>query len=172
MLSETPSECQMVWIQIRPDVLVPDCLQRSTKDDKICHWQAISKMCTKLLMNVIMPVLLLIYCLLYFLLFVEVLCLHWFYYELLFVISTLAIILKRKLVALLLLSYIMYCYYKCSVALPSSDMDWSEVCDFLIILTYFLVKTICYKICRLYMLFKTCEAYQIVLSKQCTSKFL
>ena len=92
MLSETPSECQMVWIQIRPDVLVPDCLQRPTKDDKICHWQAISKMCTKLLMNVIMPVLLLIYCLLYFLLFVEVLCLQWFYYELLCVISSLEII--------------------------------------------------------------------------------
>ena len=52
--------------------------------------------------------LLLIYCLMYFLLFVGVLCLCLFCYALLHVHSSFAIILKRKkkLVALLLLSYI------------------------------------------------------------------
>ena len=38
----------------------------------------------------------------------------------------------------------MYCYYKCSVALPRGVMGWSAVCDcgiyFLIILTYFLTQ--------------------------------
>ena len=55
--------------------------------------------------------LLLIYCLMYSLLFVGVLCLPSFYYELLCVHSSFPIILKRKrkLVALLLLSY------RCSV---------------------------------------------------------
>ena len=32
---------------------------------------------------------------------------------------------KRKLVALLL----MYCYYKCFVALPHGAVGWSAVCD-------------------------------------------
>ena len=51
---------------------------------------------------------LLIYCLMYFLLFVGVLCLYLFCYALLCVHSSFAIMLKRKrkLVALLLLSYI------------------------------------------------------------------
>ena len=51
--------------------------------------------------------LLLIYCLMYFTLFVEVLCLSLFSYALLWVHFSFAIILKRKrrLVALLLLSY-------------------------------------------------------------------
>ena len=50
---------------------------------------------------------LLTYCLMYFPLFVGVLCLSWFCYELLCVYSSFATILekKRKLVALLLLSY-------------------------------------------------------------------
>ena len=41
--------------------------------------------------------------------------------------SSFAIILKkkRKLLALLLL----YCHYKCSVALPHSAMGWSAECD-------------------------------------------
>ena len=37
----------------------------------------------------------------------------------------------------------MYCYNKCSVALPRVAVGWSSVCDFgifLIILTYFLYK--------------------------------
>ena len=47
------------------------------------------------------------YCLIYFLLFVLVLCLSLFWYELLCVLSSFAIILKRKrgLVALLLISH-------------------------------------------------------------------
>ena len=54
-----------------------------------------------------MVLLLLIYCLMYFPLFVGALCLYLFCYALLCVHSSLAIILKRKrkLVALLLLSY-------------------------------------------------------------------
>ena len=58
--------------------------------------------------------------------FVGVLCLSLFCYVLLCVHSMFAIILngKRKLVALLLLSY-----YKCSVALPHGAVGWSAVCD-------------------------------------------
>ena len=43
------------------------------------------------------------------------------------------------MISLLLLSQ-MYCYYKCSVALPVGSVGWSAVCDcgILIILTYFL----------------------------------
>ena len=60
-----------------------------------------------------------------------VLCLSLFGYVLLCVHSSFAIILtgKRMLVALLLLSYKMYCYYKCSVALPHGAVSWSAVCD-------------------------------------------
>ena len=49
---------------------------------------------------------------------------------LLYVHSSFAIILKtkRKLVALLLFLQ-MYCYYKCSVALPHGVVGWSAVCD-------------------------------------------
>ena len=49
-----------------------------------------------------------------------------FFYALLFVHSSFAIILnwKRKLVALLLLSY-----KKCSVALPRGAVGWFAVCD-------------------------------------------
>ena len=68
--------------------------------------------------------LLLTYCLMYFPLFVRVLCLFLFCYAKLCVHFSFAIILKRnrKLVALLLLSWrcnFLYCYYKCSVALPN-----------------------------------------------------
>ena len=81
-----------------------------------------------------MALLLLIYCLMYFPLFVGVLCLSLFCYTCTFlcVHFSFAIILKRKrkLVALLLLSCrIMYCYYKCSVALYHCAMGWSAVCD-------------------------------------------
>ena len=54
-------------------------------------------------------------------------------YALLCVHSSFAIILKRKrkLVALLLLSYrcTVYCYYKYSVALPHGAVGWTAVCD-------------------------------------------
>ena len=76
--------------------------------------------------------LLLIYCLMYFQLFVGILYLYLFCYALLCVHSSFAIMLKRKskLVALLLLPYrLMYCYYKCSVALPHGAVGWSAVCD-------------------------------------------
>ena len=70
----------------------------------------------------------------YFPLFVGVLCLFLFCYALLCVNSSFAIILKRKrwLVALLLFAIIvfqMYCYCKCSVALPRGAVGWSVVCD-------------------------------------------
>ena len=62
-----------------------------------------------------------------------------FCYALLCVHSSFAIILKRKrkLVALLLLSYRQYCYYKsyykcyykCSVAITHGAAGWSAVCD-------------------------------------------
>ena len=66
-----------------------------------------------------------------------------FCYALLCVHFSFAIILKRKrnlVVLLLIISLQMYCYYKCSVALPHGAMGWSAVCDCgisLIILTYF-----------------------------------
>ena len=76
--------------------------------------------------------LLLIHCLMFFPLFVGILCLSLFCYALFCVLSSFAIISKRKrnLVALLLLSYrSMYCYYKCSVALVHSAVGWSAVYD-------------------------------------------
>ena len=78
--------------------------------------------------------LLLIYCLMYFPLFEGALCLSLFCYALLCVHSTcsFAIIVKkkRKLVALLFIVLQMYCYYKCSVALPHGAVGQSVVCDF------------------------------------------
>ena len=49
-----------------------------------------------------------------------VLCLSLFYYALLCVHSSFSIMLKRKrkLVAMFFIVLHMYCYYKCSVALP------------------------------------------------------
>ena len=68
----------------------------------------------------------------YFPLFEEVLCLSLFCYALLCVHSSFAIILKRKrkLVACYYYQQ-MYCYYKCSVALPHDAVGWSAVggCD-------------------------------------------
>ena len=63
----------------------------------------------------------------YFPLFVRVLCYSLFCYALLCVHSNFAIILKRKrkLVALLILSY--RCL--CSVAQPRDAVGWSAVCD-------------------------------------------
>ena len=59
-----------------------------------------------------------------------VLCWSLFWYALLYVLSSFEIILmrKRKLVALLLLSF--GCLVTaCPVALPHSAMGWSAVCD-------------------------------------------
>ena len=63
----------------------------------------------------------------YFPLFVGVLCLSLFCYALLCVLSSFAIILKRKrkLVAFLSYRYIV----KCSVALPGGTVGWFAVCD-------------------------------------------
>ena len=60
----------------------------------------------------------------------RVLCLSLFRYAFLCVHSSFAIILerKRKLVALLLLSY-RYIVTKCSVALPHGAVGWFAVCD-------------------------------------------
>ena len=68
--------------------------------------------------------LLLIYCLMYFLLFVGVLCLYFLCNALLCVHSSFAIILKRKrkLVALLLLSYI--CTVTIIVLWPFLTLPW------------------------------------------------
>ena len=67
----------------------------------------------------------------YFPLFAGVLCLSLFWYALLCVLPSLAIVLKRKreLVALLLLSYGMSCCCICSAALPLGAVGWSAVCD-------------------------------------------
>ena len=67
-------------------------------------------------------------------LYVGDLCWSLFWYALLYVLSSFAIILTRKkeLVAL-------SCYCKCPVALPHRAVGWSAVCDwyFLIILTFY-----------------------------------
>ena len=63
----------------------------------------------------------------YFPLFVGVLCLFLFCYVLLFVHSIFAIILKRKMVAFIVLQ--MYCYYAYSVTLPHDAVGWFVVCD-------------------------------------------
>ena len=66
----------------------------------------------------------------YFPLFARVLCLSLLWYALLSVLSSFAIIFKRKreLAALLILSY--ECLVTvCSVAHPHSAVGWSAVCD-------------------------------------------
>ena len=90
--------------------------------------------------------LLLIYCLMYFPFFVEVLCLSLFCYALLCVHSSFAITLKtlslknasgrwqcleeeEKAGCFAIIVLQMYCYYKCSVALPHGAVGWSAVCD-------------------------------------------
>ena len=57
-----------------------------------------------------------------------VLCLSLFCYAFFCVRSSFAIILKKGgCFASIVLQ--MYCYYKCSVALPNGAMGWSAVCD-------------------------------------------
>ena len=61
-----------------------------------------------------------------------VLCLSLFCYALLSVHLSFAIILKgkeKKAGCLAIIVLQMYCYYKCSVALPQGAMGWSAVCD-------------------------------------------
>ena len=67
----------------------------------------------------------------HFPLFVGVLCLSLFCYALLCVHSNFAIILKRKrkLIALLFLSYRCIVTINCSVALPNGAVGWSAVRD-------------------------------------------
>ena len=57
-------------------------------------------------------------------------CWSLFWYALLYVLSSFAIILsrKRELVALFLLSFWMSCYCKCPVALPHGAVGLSAVC--------------------------------------------
>ena len=71
--------------------------------------------------------LLLIYCLMYFPLFVGVLCLSMFCYALLCVHSSVEEEEKAGCFAIIVLQ--MYCYFKCSVALPHGAVGWSAVCD-------------------------------------------
>ena len=75
--------------------------------------------------------LLLICCLVCFPLVVGVLCLSLFCFVLLCVLSSFAIILKRKreLVALLFIVLRMSCYCECYVTLPHGTVGWSAVCD-------------------------------------------
>ena len=78
--------------------------------------------------------LLVIYCLMYFPLFVGVLCLSLFWYALICVHSSFAIIYLEEedleiagCFAIIVLQ--MYCCCKCSVALPRGAMGWSTLCD-------------------------------------------
>ena len=74
--------------------------------------------------------LLLIYCLMYFTLVVEVLYLSLFCNALLCVLSSFAVILKRKRVGCFASIVLrMCCYCKCCVALPHGAVSWSAVCD-------------------------------------------
>ena len=63
----------------------------------------------------------------YFQLFVGVLCLSLFCYALLCVLSSFAIILKRKRESWLLCFIVlgMYSYCKCSVTIPHGAVGWS-----------------------------------------------
>ena len=76
----------------------------------------------------------------YFQLLVGVLCLSSFCHASLCVISSFAIILKRKreLVALFFFIIRVSCYYKCSVTLPHGADGLCAVCDCSISLSSFL----------------------------------
>ena len=66
----------------------------------------------------------------YFPLFAGVLCLSLFWYELLCVLSSFAIILKQERAGCFAFTVLrMSCYCKCSDAIPHSDIGWSAVCD-------------------------------------------
>ena len=62
----------------------------------------------------------------YFPLFVGDLCLSLFWYPLLCVLSSFAIILKRCFDFIVVQ---MSCYCECSVTLPHGAVGWSAVCD-------------------------------------------
>ena len=67
----------------------------------------------------------------YFPLFVEILCLSLFYYPLLCLLSSFSKHFEEKektgCFAIIVLQ--MYCYYKCSVALPHGAVGWFAVYD-------------------------------------------
>ena len=66
-----------------------------------------------------------------------VLCWSLLWYALRFVLSSFAILTrKRELVDLLLLSFWMSCYCKCPGALPHGAVGWSAACDCGITLSY------------------------------------
>ena len=52
-----------------------------------------------------------------------------FWFALLYVLSSFAIILTRKRGLVALLVFWMSCYCKCPVAFPRGAMGWSAVCD-------------------------------------------
>ena len=64
-------------------------------------------------------------------LFVGVLCWSLFWYALLYVLSSFAIILMRmrELVCFAFIVFWMSCYCNCPVALPHCAVGWSAVCD-------------------------------------------
>ena len=93
--------------------------------------------------------LLLLYCFMYLPLFVGVLCWSLFWYTLLCVLSSLAIILNRKReLVVCVFVFRMSCHCKCPVALPHGVVGWSAVCDFGISLTnllnYYSLADFCY----------------------------
>ena len=76
--------------------------------------------------------LLLLYCFMYLPLLVGALCWSLFWYALLCVVSSFAIILSRKREKAGCFAFIvsrMSCYCKCLVALPHGVVGWSAVCD-------------------------------------------
>ena len=65
--------------------------------------------------------------------FVGILCLSLFFYVLLCVLSSFAILLKRKRERVGCFAFIvlrMSCYCKSSVTLPRGAVGWSAVCDY------------------------------------------
>ena len=58
-----------------------------------------------------------------------VLCKSLFWYTLLYVLSSFAIILTRKKELVAFVVFQMSCYCKCSMALPHGAMGLSAVCD-------------------------------------------
>ena len=106
---------------------MPVRLERAASPSRVKYsiTEPLRSLCSKAVV-----LLLLIYCLIYFPLFVDVLCLSLFCYALLCVYSSFAIILKekRKLVALLLLSY--RCIVTTNVLwlFITAPLGWSAMC--------------------------------------------
>ena len=62
-------------------------------------------------------------------LFVGYQCWSLFWYALLYVLSSFAIILKSKKELVAFIVFCMSCYYKCQEALPHGAMSLSALCD-------------------------------------------